>query len=263
MATRGHKSSGTARLLVLVGILTVLGVTFVAGVYAGRIWAARSLVVTTRALEPEGVRRGSGRGVRAPETPGPQLTFYQELTAPLTAPPPPPKPAKTSPPPLVAVAPPAAAAAPPAALVPPPAPVTVPPPALAAPAPAVAQRPGEQADTLAAMVTAGAPTSVARDAAAPALNRPPTDQAGLAAPATTGGVRYTVQVAAYRVRPPADALRDALAAAGHDARVVEADAKGVVYRVQVGEFATREAARTGAARLTGERSTVTPFVTTR
>src|SRR5437773_1795379 len=121
MAARGRSSSGTARLLVLVGILTVLGATFGVGVYTGRIWSAR----------------------------------------------------------------------------------------------------------------AGATT------------------------------RFTVQIASYRVRPPAEALRESLASAGHDARVVEADANGPVYRVQVGDLPTREAARALAVRLSGERSSVTPFVTTR
>jgi SPOR domain len=45
--------------------------------------------------------------------------------------------------------------------------------------------------------------------------------------------------------------------------VVEADAHGPVYRVQVGEFPTREAARALAARLSGERSSVAPIVTPR
>ena len=75
--------------------------------------------------------------------------------------------------------------------------------------------------------------------------------------------RFTVQIASYRVRPPAEALRESLASAGHDARVVEADANGPVYRVQVGDLPTREAARALAARLSGERSSVTPFITTR
>ena len=206
MAARGRSSSGTARLLVLVGILTVLGATFGVGVYTGRIWSARAAVVAAHAPETEPARRGPGRGGRLPEAPAPQLTFYRELTAPLTAPPPPPRPAKTAPPPLV----------------------TVPP------------RPGEQADTLGAATRA--PTSGARDSA------------------TT---RFTVQIASYRVRPPAEALRESLASAGHDARVVEADANGPVYRVQVGDLPTREAARALAVRLSGERSSVTPFVTTR
>ena len=93
MAARGRRSSPTARLLVLVGIVAVLGGTFLAGVYAGRIWSARAAVVAAHVPDTEPARRGPGRGGRLPEVPAPQLTFYRELTAPLTPPPPPPRPA--------------------------------------------------------------------------------------------------------------------------------------------------------------------------
>ena len=209
MARNARRRGG---LFVLVGILAILAVTFGAGVYAGRIWMARSTVTVTRVTEADTGRRAPGRGVKLPETPSPQLTFYHELTAPLTAPPPPPKPARAVPP-----------------LLSPP-------------------RPGEQSDAVAG-----------RDGATTISSRPPADRAGLAAPATTS--RFTVQVAAYRVRPQAEALRESLASAGHDARVVEGDAHGPVYRVQVGEFPTRDAARALAARLSGERSSVAPIVT--
>jgi len=198
-------------MFVLIGFVTIIGVTFAAGVYAGRIWMARSIVMPARVTETETPRRPAGRAVKPPPTPTPQLTFYHELTAPLTAPPPPPKPAKATPPLLGAPTP--------------------------APSASAAPHPGEQADTL------GPPTT------------PRT--------ATTTAPRFTVQVASYRVRPQAEALRDALTSAGHDARIVEGDAAGPVYRVQVGEFPTREAARALAARLQGERSTVAPLVTPR
>jgi cell division protein FtsN len=209
MASRRGRSRGG--LFVLIGFLSIIGVTFGVGVYAGRIWMARSVVTPMRVAESDTRRAPARRAVMPPPPATPQLSFYQELPAPLTAPPPPPKPAKTSPPPLV----------------------TMPPAALPAPAP----RPGEQADMLTATTT------------------PRT--AGTTAP------RFTVQVASYRLRPHAEALRDSLASAGHDARVVEGEAHGPVYRVQIGEFPTREAARAVATRLTGERSSVAPIVTTR
>ena len=212
-------------VFVLIGFVTIIGVTFAAGVYAGRIWMARSIVTPARVAETETARRSGGRAVKPPPTPTPQLTFYHELTAPLTAPPPPPKPAKATPSLLGAPMP--------------------------APAASAAPHPGEQADGL-----------IGRDGAPTISSRPPADRAALAAPATTSP-RFTVQVASYRVRPQAEALRDALASAGHDARIVEGDAAGPVYRVQVGEFPTREAARALAARLQGERSTVAPLVTPR
>jgi len=210
MAGRGRRRGG---LFVLIGILSILGVTFGAGVYAGRIWMARSTVTPARVTDADIGKRGPTRGAKLPEPPSPQLTFYHELTAPLTAPPPPPKPAKAGKP-LVN-----------------------------------GPRPGEQADAL-----------TGRDAATTIPGRAPTDRAVLAAPATN---RFTVQVASYRVRPQAEAMRETLASAGHDARVVEADAHGPVYRVQVGDFSTRDAARAVAARLSGERLSVAPIVTPR
>lgn len=87
--TAGGSGGGAGTLLVVVGCLATLGATFGLGVVAGRAWPhlpfARSESV---AKAP----RGREREARAPEAP-PTLTFYQELTAPLTAPPPP-KPAK-------------------------------------------------------------------------------------------------------------------------------------------------------------------------
>ena len=207
------RSSGAAGLFVLLGILTILGVTFAAGTYAGRIWATRphAVAAVSAPAEREPARRGGDTRLSRLAEPPPRLTFYQELTAPLTAPPPPPKPAKTSPPPLVTTNPPVSKAVMPE-----------------------------------------------RDGSTTTSNRPPTVQASLASPATTTA-RFTIQVAAYRQRPPADALRATLAAAGHDARVVEHDApNGVRFRVQIGDFASRDAARDAATRLTGPT-----FVTTR
>jgi cell division protein FtsN len=74
---------------------------------------------------------------------------------------------------------------------------------------------------------------------------------------------FTVQVAAYRTRAQAEALRGTLAAAGHDAYVVEAEtAGGVAYRVRVGAYATREAARAAAQAIAGERQ-LQAYVTAR
>ena len=199
------RSSGAAGLFVLLGILTILSVTFGAGIYAGRIWATRPhAAVAAAPAERETARRGlDARAARIAES-TPRLTFYHELTAPLTAPPPPPKPAKTSPPPLVT-------------------------------------------------------TSSPRVAS---VEKAPSPEKSLPEPATTAAGearRFTVQVGAYKARPPADALRASLTASGHDARVVETDApNGVRFRVQIGDFASRDAARDAAARLAGPT-----FVTTR
>jgi cell division protein FtsN len=225
------RSGGAAGLFVLLGILTILAVTFAAGTYAGRIWATRpqAVAAVSPPAERESARRGGDTRVSRFAEPTPRLTFYQELTAPLTAPPPPPKPAKTSPPPLLTNGSAASKTALP-----------------------------ERADTSTPRDKAAVPEA-GRDGATAVSNRPPTAQAGLAATVAATTSRFTIQVAAYRQRPPADALRATLAAAGHDARVVENDApNGVRFRVQIGDFASRDAARDAATRFTGPT-----FVTTR
>jgi cell division protein FtsN len=190
-APRGRPSrAGT--IFVLIGLLTILGSTFGAGVYTGRRWGPP-------AAKSDAARKD---GVERPKLPvTPTLTFYRELTAPLTAPPPP-KPVKPP-------------------------------------------KPGD------ALVIANRP------AAMPPLSAEPTPTPEPPA----GG--YTVQVGAYRARPPADALRATLVAAGHDADIAESAGTGEArYRVRVGAFTTREAARAAAARLAAER-TLSTFVTTR
>lgn len=193
MRGRQGRGSRTGTFLVLAGIAGVLSVTFIAGVWTGRNWPVLVGSPTVKG------RLASERS--RPAEPLPALTFYHDLKAPLTAPPPTPKPAK--------------------------------PPRL----PELKREEPEAAST-------------PRPAGTPAP-----------APAAEAGTRFTVQVAAYNVKPMAEALRTTLAAAGHEARVVEADG-GVRYRVQVGAFPTKEAARQAAARLAAERSLPT-FVTTR
>jgi cell division protein FtsN len=74
---------------------------------------------------------------------------------------------------------------------------------------------------------------------------------------------FTVQVGAFKTRAQADALRARLAAGGQQAYVSEIEADGATqYRVRVGSFATREAARDAAVRLASERQLAT-YVTTR
>jgi len=246
------RSGGAAGLFVLIGILTILAVTFAAGTYAGRIWATRPhMVATASHTEREPARRGAD--ARAPRVaePAPRLTFYHELTAPLTPPPPPPKPAKTSPPPLVTTGAPPSKAAMPERLTKAAAEATAPPDAGAGTS---SRRPAPHAELAAAATTASTVSS--RPATHTELALPaPT----LSTQAAATAHRFTIQVAAYRQRSPAEALRATLAAAGHDARVVESDAaNGVRFRVQIGDFASRDAARDAAARFTGST-----FITTR
>ncbi|HEU5194131.1 MAG TPA: SPOR domain-containing protein [Methylomirabilota bacterium] len=238
MAAR-RRGRRTGTFFVLLGILGVLSATFVAGFWTGHNWP----VLWGRGAKAPATEPASGkRGVAERPKPSdalPALTFYDELKAPLTAPPPPPRPAKARPPDVrrETVAEPAPA----------PAPSTE----AAARAEASALGTGRETST------PSPPRSEPSPAVAPAPVVPHLDVAH------GDTSRFTVQVAAYNVRTPAEALRATLASAGHDARVVEASTSGGVrYRVQVGVFATREAAQDAATRLTAERSLAT-FVTTR
>lgn len=205
---RGRRSgSRTGTLLVLAGIAGVLGVTFIAGVWTGHNWPViAGNPKATAASEPAVARRTAGERPRPAET-LPALTFYHELTAPLTAPPSSRKPDRPA-------------------------------------------RPPE-------------PKRARSEEASPAPSAPaPPPRAELPA-AASPDTRFTIQVAAYNAGALAEALRSTLAAAGHEARVVEtASGTGVRYRVQVGTFTTREAAREAAGRLAAQRSLST-FVTTR
>jgi len=187
------KPSRAGTVFVLIGLVTILGSTFGAGVYTGRRWGTPTPARTE-------TRKDIAEERPRPPAP-PTLTFYQELTAPLTAPPPP-KPVK----------------------------------------------PPKPEDAV--VIASRRPAPV-----------PPVT--GAPAPAQVARAGYTVQVGAYRARPPADALRATLVAAGHDADVVESHVSGEArYRVRVGAFATPEAARVAAARLSAERALST-FVTPR
>jgi DedD protein len=207
-----QRGSRTGTLLVLAGIGGVLSVTFIAGVWTGHNWPVLTgSPKSPVAAEPAPGRRASAAVAERPRAADtlPALTFYHELTAPLTAPPPSPKPPKAARPPEPK-----------------------------------RDEPGR----------AEAPSPPPSAAASPRVELP--------LPAE-GSTRFTIQVAAYNARTPAEALRTTLAAAGHEARVVESDAgKGVRYRVQVGTFPSREAAREAASRLAAERS-LSAFVTTR
>jgi rare lipoprotein A len=99
-------------------------------------------------------------------------------------------------------------------------------------------------------------------AAPPRRERPPraeresprTDPPSARAEAQPADGGFTVQVAAYRTRAQAESLRASLADGGHDAYIVEAEAAGgVTYRVRVGTYASREAARAAAQAIGGER----------
>ncbi len=80
----------TASALFLVGCLAVLGGTFMLGVMAGRFWPrplSSQGPTAARGAKEASPARGGDRAARQAE-PAPTLTFYQDLTAPLTSPPP-------------------------------------------------------------------------------------------------------------------------------------------------------------------------------
>jgi len=96
-AGRPTGGSGLASFLVLVGCLVVLGGTFLLGVAAGRRWPGSPVPGrSTEQVAAETPSRRADRRERAGE-PGPTLTFYRELTAPLTSPPPPPRAPRATP----------------------------------------------------------------------------------------------------------------------------------------------------------------------
>ena len=197
---RGRHGALAGSFLLVLGCLSVLGTAFMLGVVAAHVWPGFPFGLASSAVSAKTGKDKGDRSARAPES-MPTLTFYQELTAPLTAPPParPSRPARVE--------------------------RTEPP----------------RADT---------------------TERSDVPAAG-SAPAAGRDGRFAVQVGAYKAREPAEALRARLAAAGHDAYIVEADGPGAArFRVRVGAFATREAAQEFAARIAAERSVPT-FITTR
>jgi len=202
---RGRRApSRLASLLFVVGCLGVLGATFMAGVTAGRFWPRQRSTPSATVAKESAPTRGADQATR-PTEPAPALTFYQDLTAPLTAPPPPAKPAKPG-------------------------------------------RP-ERSEKIDRVEAAPKPERAA--------------QPETSAPASSPGA-FTIQVGAYKAREPADALRARLAAAGHDAYVAEIDSSGSVrYRVRVGSFATREAARAAADKIVAAERKLSAFVTAR
>ncbi|HSE92437.1 MAG TPA: SPOR domain-containing protein [Methylomirabilota bacterium] len=97
-----RQESRAASFFLLLGCLTVLGGAFTGGVFAGRQWPGllpsignpREAALRASGKPPSGrpAPAGPAGPTARPAEPPPVLTFYQELTAPLTAPPPAPKP---------------------------------------------------------------------------------------------------------------------------------------------------------------------------
>jgi cell division protein FtsN len=229
---RGRGGPGRAQWLVLGGGLTVaLLLTFALGVLVGRQWARHPAPALEAAAEPArkpapAPRRG-GLSEPAVERPAQQekLTFYQTLTAPLSA-----QPASTK----TEMAPRAEAAKPRAE----PAPA-------AAPAPAPADK---------AVTAPRAPAGPAPAVPAPTARAAAAEHRG----------DWAVQVGAFKDRGQAESVRKPLSAAGFDAYLLDAPGEGAQprYKVRLGTFKTRGEAARMAERIRQERS-LTAFVTSR
>jgi len=94
---RAPRESRAGTFFLLLGCFTVLAGAFTAGLFSGRYWpglwpsigAVREVAKSAPGRLPggrSGLAGSATPGTRAPEPP-PMLTFYHELTAPLTAPP--------------------------------------------------------------------------------------------------------------------------------------------------------------------------------
>jgi cell division protein FtsN len=90
VSRRGEAPGRVASLFFAIGCLSVLGLAFTGGVAAGRHWPRWLPSLGGPAAPIE--RDVAARKPVEPRPPAPVLTFYQELTAPLAAPPPPGKP---------------------------------------------------------------------------------------------------------------------------------------------------------------------------
>ena len=227
---------GVATFVLGVGCLAVLAVTFALGMAAGRRWpdglplpglgGAPAATATAR-TEPAAGRRSETRGLdKEKAKPRTETTPLLTFYHELTAP-------------MASVPPPTRGSAKPERSE-----------AKAAEASKTAARPAgtmsPTVETLPPQVEGSLPPSAA----------------GTTSPAT-GESRFTVQVASFKVRAQAEALRARLTESGQDAYVSEGEVSGVPqYRVRVGSFATREEARDAAARFGGERQ-LSPYVTTR
>ncbi len=103
--------------------------------------------------------------------------------------------------------------------------------------------------------------------ARPQMPEPEPARAVVAARPAAGPVlperRFTIQVAAFKTRPQAEAMRRGLADGGYDAYVSESESQsGARYRVRVGTYPTRDDAQQAAQRLAAERRVPT-FITAR
>jgi cell division septation protein DedD len=206
---RSAPSGRIGSTLVAIGCLGILGLTFGVGFYSGRHWARSPLGAadpdTGTVASGGGAARAGSRGIPA----APALTFYEELTAPLTPPAPPAK----APPPKVA---------------PPAAPGTQ--------AGAAERRPVEKA-----AVPAARPEE---RAARPAAEAPRRSEPAGAGRFTVQIAAYSARASAEALRSSVSASGHEAYIVESDG-----PPGAPRYRVRVGSYASREAAIAAASRL--------------
>ena len=223
-----HRGRGVGTLFVMLGIVAVIGGTFMAGFLSGRHWervrVVAGLVKPQSGQEPARERAGA---IAQPQVPS--LTFYQELTAPLASPPPRAAKGDTRPAKAEPVKPETPKAETPKA---------------ETPKPEIARAEAPKAEA-----------AKAESPKAEPVRADPTPKAAAAG--------YTVQVAAYATRAQADVLAGRLFARGFAADVSDISTPtGARYRVRVGTYPTKEAARDALARLSTDVH-LSGFVTAR
>jgi DedD protein len=230
-----RRGSRVGAVIAVIGLLGLIGGSFGLGMFVGLNWSyfATAMPWLVSRKSPSELRRTTDDWRRAEKPPkpadaAPSLTFYQELTAPLTSAPPrstPPKSRETR--------------------------------------PATRTETAGAGDTSARSEVASAPekTSTSGDKTTRGDTTTTEDgrSARVATPAAsaseTSGDRgvFSVQLAAYKTRSQADALRETLAARGIAAYVSEASTPaGARYRVRVGPFDSKEAARQKAVVLAAD-----------
>ncbi|MBI2217881.1 MAG: SPOR domain-containing protein [Candidatus Rokubacteria bacterium] len=240
MAVRGGKRGGGGRvgaMLVLVGLVGVLGGTFGLGFLTGRHWPRVQVMLAlarptarTHTLDvpsppaSSGPKAHSDKAGSSTETTGareatgpPRLTFYQELTAPLSD---------------IMGGPDMAPQTP-----------------QRSHAPRGTRGAARAADSVSEFVggVEGASNPPERDATRESAESRALDHG---ARGDGAGQRFMIQVAAYGTPSQAQALRGRLAAKGLDAAVSEvATSSGTRWRVRVGTYTSRDDARAAAERL--------------
>lgn len=224
-------------IIAMIGVLGVVGGSFGLGVFVGRHWSyftvATGTLFSRRTPAPAREVSDERRRTETSE-PMPNLTFYQDLTAPLATKRPEAHQASKR------------AATDSAAVRP--------------DNPKRSAAAGEDGNRLDAVARSAAVGEAAARLDSPSLTAPPKLPGATEGPGDKA--TFNVQIAAYKTREQAETLRESLAARGVVAYVSEMSTpSGPRYRVRVGPFDSRDAAREKAIALAADTG-LGAFVTT-